>query len=102
MKRLVLAITAVSLLSGTAAMAAPYQNYRGYDARGGVVRVDYRQHEFRRGQRLPAEYLRGPAIDWRVHHLRQPPRGYYWVRAHNDFVLVARSNGLILDLDFGR
>jgi len=104
MKRLVIAITAASLLFGTAAMAAPYQA-RG-DAivthRAVTTQVDYRGHDFRKGDRLSTEYRRGPAIDWRAHHLRQPPRGYYWVRAHNDFVLVARSNGLILDLAFAR
>ena len=102
MRRLILAITAASLLSGTAAMAAPYQDYRDYDARRPVAHVDYRDHEFRRGERLPAEWRRGPAIDWRAYHLRQPPRGYYWARAHNDYALVARSNGLIVDLQFGR
>jgi Ni/Co efflux regulator RcnB len=104
MKRLILAITAASLLSGTAAMAAPYQGYRNYNynAHRTVVHVDYRHHDFRRGERLPAQWRRGPALDWRAYHLRQPPRGSYWVRAHNDFALVARSNGVILDLDFGR
>ena len=102
MKRLILAITAASLLSGTAAMAAPYQGYRNYGAHRVVTHVDYRRYEFRRGERLPAEWRRGSAIDWHAHHLRQPPRGYYWVRAHNDYALVAHSNGVILDLDFGR
>ncbi|MFZ1992416.1 MAG: RcnB family protein [Alphaproteobacteria bacterium] len=102
MKRLILAITAASLLSGTAAMAAPYRDYRNYDAHRAVAHVDYRHHDFRRGERLPVEWRRGPAIDWRVYHLRQPPHGYYWVRAHNDFALVTRSNGLIVDLQFAR
>ena len=119
MKRLVLAITTASLLFGTAAMAAPYQDhrapveqktvtrtvthdgYRGYDTRT-ITHVDYRAHDFRAGQRLPARYVRGPAVNWRAYRLRQPPRGYTWVRAHNDFVLVARSNGLIIDLAFAR
>jgi len=102
MKRLILAITAASLLAGTAAMAAPYQDHRNYDAQRSVIRVDYRHHEIRRGERLPSEWRRAPAIDWRAYHLRQPPRGYYWVRGHNDFALIARSNGVILDLDLAR
>ncbi len=119
MKRLALAITAASLLFGTAAMAAPYQahrapaeqktvtrtvthaDYRGHDTRT-VTRAVYRDHDFRAGQRLPARYVRGPAINWRAYRLRQPPRGYQWVRAHNNFVLVTRSNGLIIDLAFAR
>jgi Ni/Co efflux regulator RcnB len=51
---------------------------------------------------LPSQWRYGPALDWHRYHLRQPPRGYYWIRAHNDFVLVARSSGLIVDLDFAR
>ena len=98
MKRLILAITAASLLSGTAAMAAPYQNYRNYDARRTIAHVDYRGHEFRRGERLPAEWRRGPALDWRANHLRRPPHNEYWVRDGNQFALVAGSNGVILDL----
>ena len=101
MKRLILAITAATLLSGTAAMAAPY-NYRNYDAHRAVAHVDYRVHQFRRGERLPGEWRHGPAIDWRAHHLRRPPRGSYWVRAHDDYALIARSNGVVLDLDFAR
>jgi Ni/Co efflux regulator RcnB len=104
MKRLILAITAASLFVGTAAMAQPNNGpNRPYnDGRNAAQHVDYRHDDFRRGARLPGNLRRGPAIDWRAHHLRQPPRGSYWVRAHNDFVLVGRSNGLILDLAFAR
>ena len=104
MKRLALAITAASLLFGTAAMAAPYQDHRGHEVthKTVVTHVDYRRNEFRRGERLPAQYRRGPEVNWRAYRLRQPPRGYEWVRAHNNFVLIARSNGVIFDLGFAR
>ena len=32
------------------------------------------------------------------YQLRQPPRGYHWVRSNNDFLLVAITTGIILDL----
>ena len=37
--------------------------------------------------------------DWHREHLREPPRGYHWVRSDNgDFLLVAVATGVIADL----
>jgi len=37
--------------------------------------------------------------DYGHYHLRQPPRGYHWVRAdNNDYLLVAIATGIILDV----
>ncbi|MGE7137165.1 RcnB family protein [Luteibacter sp. NPDC031894] len=37
--------------------------------------------------------------DYRVRHLRAPPRGYHWVRAdNNDLLLVAIATGIIADI----
>jgi len=60
-------------------------------------------HEFRRGQRLPAEYRHRQYVvdDWRGHHLSAPPRGYHWVQTGGDYVLVAISTGIILQLLLG-
>ncbi len=57
-------------------------------------------HEFRRGSRLPAEYRSRQYVvdDWRGHHLSAPPRGYHWVQTGGDFVLVAITTGIILQL----
>ena len=30
--------------------------------------------------------------------LRPPPRGHHWVRADNDYLLVAIATGVILDM----
>ena len=32
------------------------------------------------------------------YRLRQPPRGYHWVRADNNYLLVAIATGVILDI----
>ncbi len=59
---------------------------------------DNRQH-WRQGQRLPAAYYgRSHYVDHRRHHLRQPPRGYQWVRIDNDYVMVALATGLIASI----
>lgn len=37
--------------------------------------------------------------DYRTRHLREPPRGYHWVRAdNNDLLLIAIATGVIADI----
>ena len=70
-------------------------------------RNDYRDergagpnHDFRRGDRLPREYRNRQYVvdDWRGHRLSAPPRGYHWVQTGGDYVLVAITTGVILQL----
>lgn len=50
-----------------------------------------------RGKFLPPE-ARGEMIgDFSRFHLRRPPRGYYWYRAGDDYVLASVSTGLIFE-----
>ncbi|WP_049622159.1 RcnB family protein [Frateuria defendens] len=69
--------------------------YRGFHDRG--------RHEgwYKRGGRVPPEFL-GPryvVTDWRYAHLREPPRGYHWIRSDNgDFLMVAIATGIIVDI----
>ncbi|HKR76084.1 MAG TPA: RcnB family protein [Rhodanobacter sp.] len=72
-----------------------YGHYKNWHDRG--------EHEgwYRRGGYLPVEYrsTRYVVYDWRADHLREPPRGYHWVRSDNgDFLLVAITTGVIVDL----
>lgn len=71
------------------------RHYSGMHDRG--------RHEgwYKRGGHLPMQYRssRYVVTDWRRDHLRQPPRGYNWVRSDNgDFLLVAIATGVITDL----
>jgi Ni/Co efflux regulator RcnB len=68
------------------------QHYRRDDTHGGGPR-----HDLRRGQRLSREYRDNRYVvnDWRARRLSAPPRGHQWVRAGNDYVLVAAATGLI-------
>jgi Ni/Co efflux regulator RcnB len=63
---------------------------------------DRGRHEgwYKRGGYLPVEYrTRYVVTDWRRDRLREPPRGYHWVRSDNgDFLLVAIATGVIVDL----
>ena len=65
---------------------------RGY---GGGAPRSYR---FVRGQQLPPEYRGYVVGDYERYHLRRPPRGYYWYRAGDDFVLAALASGLIFEV----
>lgn len=57
-------------------------------------------HNYYRGERLPAEYRHRQYVvdDWRGHQLSAPPRGYHWVQTGGDYVLVAIATGIILQL----
>ena len=61
-------------------------------------------HSFRRGERLPERYRHQHYVvnNYREHHLRPPPRGYYWVQTGNDYVLAAIATGVIADLIINR
>ena len=53
--------------------------------------------DWHRGGHLPREYRSRHYVvdDWRAHRLYAPPRGYHWVQAGGDYVLVAIATGLI-------
>ena len=124
MKRLLTGALALSLLTGTAAMAQPDRHddrggydqqrndQRGYDQRGNdrsreVHRRNEErqaQHHWGRGERMPSAYYqdRSRYVDYRAYHLRAPPRGYRWVRTEdNNYALVALTTGLIASIIAG-
>ena len=105
MKRLLTATLALTLLAGTAAQADPHHGDR-YDDHG---RYEQNRHDngnhygqrkhWNRGDRLPSTYYsRSNYVDYRRYHLRQPPRGYQWVRVDNNYALVALTTGLIASI----
>jgi Ni/Co efflux regulator RcnB len=84
----------------------PASNGR-YDHRGRYYSMhDRGRHEgwYKRGGHMPVEYrtTRYYVNDYRVYHLRQPPRGYRWVRSDNgDFLMVAIATGIIASIIAG-
>ena len=71
-----------------------YRGPWGYREQG------YREHDWRRGERLPVAYYAPPYVipDYRSYRLREPPRGCHWVRVNNDVVLAAIASGVVLDI----
>jgi len=80
-----------------------FRDYRGprsgywYAPSHGYYRVEPRYHNYRwqRGHYLPPAYRTYYVRDPHVYGLRQAPRGYRYVHAGNDIVLIAIATGLI-------
>lgn len=79
-----------------------YQNrwYYGPPPVAYYGRPDYRPGymAWRRGAYLPPPYRGYVVQDYYRYHLRPPPRGYYWYRVGNDYLLAAIATGLIFDV----
>jgi Ni/Co efflux regulator RcnB len=56
--------------------------------------------DLRRGDRVPPAYggYQYVVEDWQGHGLRRPPRGHHWVQVGPDYVLVAVTTGIIMEL----
>lgn len=61
---------------------------------------DGRRVTYRRGDHMPPYYRSKQYVvdDWQGHGLRRPPRGYQWVQNGGDYLLVAITTGIILEL----
>ena len=104
MKKLIIGAFALSLIAGPA-MAAPGHNDH-HDNRNSHMTTTHMapghmmhkpvHHGWHKGQKLPSQWRHGHNVDWRAHHLRQPPRGYQWVQTDDDYVLVGIATGVIL------
>lgn len=120
MKHISRVALALTLLSGTVALAqpngpsrnGPNQNDQRHSDKRGNVPDRYNQYQnnpsvrmsqprWSRGDRLPAQYNNRQYVvnDWQQRHLRKPPRGYHWVRdENNNYFLATVTTGVILDL----
>ena len=78
-----------------------YENRRRHDRYSQRwARQDRRN--WRRGDYVPSSYRNGGyVVDYRAYRLRQPPRGYHYVRNGNDVFLTAIATGLIASVLVG-
>jgi Ni/Co efflux regulator RcnB len=57
-----------------------------------------RHRHWQRGQYM-SPYVRTYVVyDYGRYRLRPPPRGFVWVRADNDYLLVAAATGVVFDV----
>lgn len=86
-----------------------FRDYRGvrsgywYAPSYGYYRVNprYNTHRWQRGHTLPTAYRGYYVRDPYVYGLRPAPRGYRYVHAGNDIVLMAIATGLIISVMSG-
>ena len=107
MKAIILAIAASALLAGAAAADPhPYghnnnDNHQNSGQHGGWGH-DYgndNSHHWKRGERMGYnDWNSSSQVDWRQHHLRQPPRGYEWRERNGQYVMAAITTGLIFSI----
>ena len=113
MKGMICAAFALALMGGTAALAASHdrgamghdnmgQDYHGQNSMGMDFNHYDQNHQYDRAHWGRGDHFSGHYVsveDWGGHHLRKPPRGYHWVQTDDgDFILVAVTTGIILDL----
>ena len=105
MKRFLMAAAAALILPATAAFAADHQGW-GDDNRNPNAWQDRHPHavaghpHWSRGDKLYHQYWDKQYYvdDWHARHLRRPPHGYRWVDVDGDYLLVAITTGIILDV----
>lgn len=73
------------------------QSQRRYNAGSYHAPRGYQTRSWSYGQRMPSYYRSNQYVvrDYGRYGLRQPPRGYQYVRSGNDVVLTAVATGLI-------
>lgn len=113
MKKLILGVTALALLSGTA-FAQNYNrdrydgrdNSSRYDSRGsndrdGRGRDSFRQDTFRPGGTIPYQYRAGghyAFYDWRGAGLAEPRGPFHWFKIGDQYILADQHTGKISDV----
>ncbi len=96
------AVMAMSLaMPGFALAEGNGEQGRGHDEHGQQnERGAGPNHSYHKGDRLPAAEHRKEHVvnDWRARNMREPPKGYHWVRSGDDYVLAAIATGVIADI----
>ena len=92
MKKVIIASLAACMLLGGAGVAAAYPHDNSSHHSGW-------NNNWRKGGRMDQDNWRhGSQVDWRSHHLRQPPRGYEWREVNGRYVMAAVATGIIADI----
>jgi Ni/Co efflux regulator RcnB len=107
MNKFIIAAAALSLAAPSLASAQPADHERdmhpaaqqhpgwGQDYGAG--------HSFHSGEHIGYNDWSGAQpVDYREHHLRQPPQGYEWRQSNGQFILGAVATGLIASAVLGR
>jgi len=95
-KRFAALATVSAMLSTGFAIAQDQHGDQGHPAGDQGHQAYVRHPEWHKGARISHDdWARGQQVDWRAHHLRQPPSGYEWREVDGNYVLAAVATGLI-------
>lgn len=76
-----------------------YPDKHGHGAPGhGGPPPHQSMHQARRWQRGERFDGHRYVLDWRHHHLRQPPQGYEWVNVDGEYLMIAIATGVIAEI----
>jgi Ni/Co efflux regulator RcnB len=109
MKILVLAAASAALLIGAAGSAsAQPMDHAGWShdqvAQNNIDHAGWAHdqgagHHWNNGERMGYNDWNGASrVDYRQHHLSQPPRGYEWRESNGQYVLGAVATGVITSI----
>ena len=103
MKALIMAVAVSALVAGAAGSANADQDHRdnhaGANQHSGWATDRGAGHQWQRGERMGYNDWNGAQpVDYRQHHLRQPPRGYEWRESNGQYVLGAVATGVIASM----
>jgi Ni/Co efflux regulator RcnB len=102
MKALIMALTASALVAGAAGSANAQDRGYGHDRgdqHAGWATDRGSGHQWRRGERMGySDWNSARPVDYRRHHLRQPPRGYEWRESNGRYVMAAVATGVIASM----
>ena len=97
MKKLLIGALALTIMSGSAAIAQ--SDHRADGHHHGWARDRGNRHHWRRGQRMGYnDWNNASRVDYRQRHLRRPPHGYEWRESNGHYVLAAVATGLIASI----
>jgi Ni/Co efflux regulator RcnB len=111
MNALLVGAALATLIAGSAgsAMAASDRHDDANDARSsdsqhaGWGQDRGGDHRWKRGERMGYnDWSSARPVDYRQHHLRQPPHGYEWRESNGQYILAAIETGLIASMVMGR
>jgi Ni/Co efflux regulator RcnB len=98
MKKIFLALIAATVIGAPMAQAQDFRHGPDHNRRPVVVqKKTVVTHRWTKGHRTSAAERRhmSEVRDYRRYRLSAPPRGYHWVKADNQYLLVGIATGVI-------
>ncbi len=88
-----------ALVAGAGGVANAQAGHAGYNQHQGWAQDQGAGHHWQRGERMGYnDWNSASPVNYRQHHLRQPPRGYQWRESNGQYVLGAIATGVIASM----